>query len=77
MSLSLHAALSDTSKYVNTETNIPDQLTPVLSINPKDSVGVLIRNAVDLGEQVGLLIYGKFRDSNGPKRPAVTPALPD
>ncbi|ADB62825.1 hypothetical protein Htur_3974 (plasmid) [Haloterrigena turkmenica DSM 5511] len=65
MSLSLYAALGDTLKYVSTETNIPDQLTPVLSISPKDGVGVLIRNAVSVGDKIGLPIYGKFRDSNG------------
>lgn len=72
MSLSLYAALGDTSKYVSTETNIPDQLTPVLSISPKDGVGVLIRNAVSVGGKIGPPIYGKFRDSNGNPLPANT-----
>ncbi|SER15434.1 hypothetical protein [Natrinema salaciae] len=72
MSLSLYAALGDTSKYVTTQTNITDQLTPVLSIRPKDGVGVLIRNAVNVGDKSGLPIYGKFRDSNGNPLPANT-----
>ncbi|DAC85270.1 hypothetical protein [Natrinema versiforme] len=72
MSLSLFAALGDTSKYVTTETNVPDQLTPVLSINPKDGVGVLIRNMVEVGDKAGLPIYGKFRDGDGNPLPANT-----
>ncbi|WP_254763357.1 hypothetical protein [Natrinema marinum] len=72
MSLSLYAALGDVSKYVTTQTNISDQLTPVLTISPKDGVGVLIRNAVSVGDKSGLPIYGKFNDSNGNPLPANT-----
>ncbi|QCC57871.1 hypothetical protein NP511_04865 [Natrinema thermotolerans] len=72
MSLSLYAALGDSSKYVETKTNVTDQLTPVLSINPKDGVGVLIRNAVDMGSKVGVPIYAKLRDADGNPLPANT-----
>ncbi|QFU83388.1 hypothetical protein [Natronorubrum aibiense] len=72
MSLSLYAALGGSSKYISTEMNIPDQLTPVLSINPKDGVGVLIRNAVEMGNKAGVPIYGKFRDADGNPLPADT-----
>ena len=72
MSLSLFAALGDVSKYVTTQTNTTDQLTPVLTISPKDGVGVLIRNAVAMGDKAGLPIYGKFLDSNGNPLPANT-----
>ncbi|DAC85300.1 small major capsid protein [Haloterrigena jeotgali icosahedral virus 1] len=72
MSLQLFAALGDSSKYVETQTNTPDQLTPVLSINPKDGVGVLFRNRVDVGDKAGIPIYGKFLDSNGNPLPADT-----
>ena len=72
MSLQLFAALGDSSKYVTTETNTPDQLTPVLSINPKEGVGVLLRNRVELGDKAGIPIYGKFRDADGNPLPANT-----
>ncbi|ELZ14061.1 hypothetical protein C478_07959 [Natrinema thermotolerans DSM 11552] len=72
MSLQLYAALGDSSKYVETDTNVPGQLTPVLSINPKDGVGVLFRNRVDVGDKVGIPIYGKFRDADGNPLPADT-----
>ncbi|OLZ39870.1 hypothetical protein A6E15_02230 [Natrinema saccharevitans] len=72
MSLQLYAALGDSSKYVETQTNTPDQLTPVLSINPKDGVGVLFRNRVDVGDKAGIPIYGKFVDTNGNPMPAST-----
>lgn len=41
--LPLYYSRHGPSKYVETETNVTDQLTPLLSINRKDGVGVLKR----------------------------------
>ncbi|MFD1645577.1 hypothetical protein [Haloarchaeobius litoreus] len=65
MSESLFAAAGSTSNYVTTDTNVTGQMTPVLEIQPDDGVGLVIHNAVDVGQKrQGFPIYADLRDSN-------------
>jgi hypothetical protein len=72
MSKSLYAALGSTSKYVTTQQNVADQLTPVLTIDPKSGTGLRILNAVQMGKKTGLPIYSILEDSNGDPLPIDT-----
>ncbi|WP_435318475.1 hypothetical protein [Haloarchaeobius sp. TZWSO28] len=64
MGESLYAAEGTTSDYVTTDTNVTGQLTPVLEIQPDDGVGLIIKNAVDVGQKrSGFPIYADLRDS--------------
>jgi hypothetical protein len=66
MGESLFAAEGSTSNYVTTETNTAGQRTPILEISPKDGVGVVIHNSVDVGQKrAGFPIYADLRDSAG------------
>ncbi|WP_323192848.1 hypothetical protein [Halostella sp. PRR32] len=72
MSKSLYAALGNSSKYVTTETNVTGQLTPIATISPEDGLGLIIRNAVQMGAKTGLPIYAELADSNGDDLPLDT-----
>lgn len=65
MGESLFAAEGTSSDYVTTETNTTGQLDPVVEIQPDDGVGLIISNAVDVGQKrEGFPIYLDLRDSN-------------
>jgi hypothetical protein len=72
MSKSLFAALGNTSDYVTTQTNVTGQLTPIMTVNPDDGVGLRILNAVQQGEKTGLPIYAILQDANGDPLPIDT-----
>ncbi|WP_435332841.1 hypothetical protein [Haloarchaeobius sp. TZWWS8] len=63
MAESLFAAEGTTSDYVTTQTNVTGQLTPIATIQPDDGVGLLIHNAVDVGQKrQGFPIYADLKD---------------
>lgn len=63
-----------TSDYVETAENVPASPipTPILTVTPDRGLVLTIRNRVENGEQVGVPIFMKLRDSNGDPLPPTT-----
>jgi len=62
--------ISDIATEVQNTTGVD---TPILEVQPEDGTELIIRNAVERGEQMrGIPIYAKLYDSNGNELPADT-----
>ncbi|MFC6953528.1 hypothetical protein [Halorubellus litoreus] len=73
MGESLYAAQGTTGDYVTTLSNTTGQFDPVLEIQPDDGVGLVLKNAVDVGQKpTGFPIYADLKDQNGDDLPVDT-----
>ncbi|WP_136688323.1 DUF3800 domain-containing protein [Halorhabdus amylolytica] len=57
---------------VDTRQNVPEQMTPILAVSPERGNMIRILNMVARGDQVGVPVYGDFRDSNDDPLPVST-----
>lgn len=57
--------LDNTSDIAEEKQNIAGQKSPILSIQPEDGRGLIIKGMVARGSEQGFPLYGSFVDQNG------------
>lgn len=68
--------LNNTSEIATESQNIAGQRSTILTIQPKDGTGLLIKGMVQKGEEKGIPLIGSFVDQNGdPINPQSTLSL--
>lgn len=63
----IYAATGSTSDYVTTATNATgtDRPTPIMQVSPERGTFLRFLNKVARGEEIGMPVYFKLKDSNG------------
>lgn len=64
--------LSNISTIATEETNTTGELTSILTVTPDDGTNLVLRGAVPRGDQVGIPIFAKLKDSAGDDLPQDT-----
>lgn len=60
------------SDLVEQQTNVPDQMTPVLRVSPDRGNAIRVINQVSRGDAIGVPVYMDLNDSNGDDLPTDT-----
>lgn len=64
--------LSNISTEATEEVNTPGVLTPILRIQPRDGLALILQNSVQVGKERGIPLVAELQDSNGDDLPLDT-----